>query len=502
MNKLPVHVIVAANRYGNIGYKNTIPWKLKGDLKRFKQRTMGQIVIMGKNTWESLPNALEGRCVIIVSKSMREIAINEASQRTAWIAQGVMDIVSTLEEAIEKANDYHQRQPFREGTLAEICFKADKIFIAGGAKLYEEAMKTADYLEFTLVLGRNQTDYDTRIQDFNVKNWELCAQPIKVEDILVEGAAKVLSHIYYLAKRVDPALKGKSPNRITDPTAWIFDQCGFKWIDNVIDEHADADVSQNIRKIANDVMVNENPNSVDMITAILVDAVDQVRNRRSEIPNLREWVGGLSGKLESACLNLPVRTGIPTGRELIEMLEAADAKTPAEDRDYFNIWTKAPEGYMGKDYTIEKDGVTKHVTHHESSFGEPGYSGSIVVTEIDRNVYQESLDRSAEHVGPGLITNTRKRMTDAATEELLANIKPEQLWPHPKWTVFHTAAYNAGFRTVWTFYDDEVEAQAFYDKLEKENCGVCKRPYYHMHDRAHCPSNWKELKDGSVQKPA
>lgn len=49
-------LIVACDINGGIGYKNKLPWsKIEGDLPRFKQLTMNKIVIMGRNTWESLP---------------------------------------------------------------------------------------------------------------------------------------------------------------------------------------------------------------------------------------------------------------------------------------------------------------------------------------------------------------------------------------------------------------------------------------------------------------
>ena len=49
-------LIVACDPKGGIGYKNQLPWgRLQGDLPRFKALTDDQIVVMGRNTWESLP---------------------------------------------------------------------------------------------------------------------------------------------------------------------------------------------------------------------------------------------------------------------------------------------------------------------------------------------------------------------------------------------------------------------------------------------------------------
>jgi hypothetical protein len=206
---------------------------------------------------------------------------------------------------------------------------------------------------------------------------------------------------------------------------------------------------------------------------MLAEAHNKLKHRSHEIPNLRKWVIELSGQIEQACMALPPRKN--SGEWLVEKLKGE----PEGDRDYFNMWTRKdiPGLLSVKDYSAEKDGVTRHVTFHESSFGKPGYSDSVVVTEVGR------------------------ALTDAATEELLANHVPEQLWPHPKWTVFFTVPFNAAFKTIWKFYDNDTEAQAEYDKQEALGLGVTKRPYFHLHDRAHCPPNWRELMNGTLHNP-
>ncbi len=49
-------LIIACDPNGGIGYENRLPWSnIQGDLPRFKRLTEGQTVIMGRNTWDSLP---------------------------------------------------------------------------------------------------------------------------------------------------------------------------------------------------------------------------------------------------------------------------------------------------------------------------------------------------------------------------------------------------------------------------------------------------------------
>ena len=62
-------LIVACDPKGGIGYNNKLPWSnIQGDLPRFKHLTANQVVVMGRNTWESLPKKpLLGRLNFIVT---------------------------------------------------------------------------------------------------------------------------------------------------------------------------------------------------------------------------------------------------------------------------------------------------------------------------------------------------------------------------------------------------------------------------------------------------
>jgi len=61
--------VIACDPKGGIGYENKLPWSnIQGDLPRFKYLTQGQVVVMGRNTWESLPKKpLLGRLNFIVT---------------------------------------------------------------------------------------------------------------------------------------------------------------------------------------------------------------------------------------------------------------------------------------------------------------------------------------------------------------------------------------------------------------------------------------------------
>lgn len=115
-----MNFIVACDiRYG-IGLENRLPnWTIKGDLKRFKELTIGEgnnVVIMGKNTFLSLPNGpLKNRYNIVISSSL--------------IEEDGYKVARNFTEAYSLANDY-------------ISDKNGQIWIIGGSSIYEEAIKS------------------------------------------------------------------------------------------------------------------------------------------------------------------------------------------------------------------------------------------------------------------------------------------------------------------------------------------------------------------------
>lgn len=68
-------LILACTPSGGIGYKNKLPWtKIQGDLPRFKQLTKNQVIVMGWNTWESLPvKPLKDRINIVITSKFIDI---------------------------------------------------------------------------------------------------------------------------------------------------------------------------------------------------------------------------------------------------------------------------------------------------------------------------------------------------------------------------------------------------------------------------------------------
>lgn len=108
-----------------IGCNGKIPWNIPDEISHFKELTTGNVVIMGRKTFESIGCPLKNRLNIVVSSKK---IFNGENCKTA----------KTLDEAIKMAKkDKHK-----------------KIFICGGEKLYKEALPLCDTLYITEIKNR------------------------------------------------------------------------------------------------------------------------------------------------------------------------------------------------------------------------------------------------------------------------------------------------------------------------------------------------------------
>jgi dihydrofolate reductase len=110
-----LHLILARARNGVIGIDGQMPWKLPEDMAHFKRVTMGCPVIMGRKTWDSIPQKfrpLPGRQNIVVTRNAQ------------WHAEGVQR-AGSLEEA------------------CELCPQDADVWIIGGAQIYAQALPLA-----------------------------------------------------------------------------------------------------------------------------------------------------------------------------------------------------------------------------------------------------------------------------------------------------------------------------------------------------------------------
>ena len=134
---IEVVFIVAIAENGVIGQGNAIPWRLKSDMQRFKQLTIGKPVVMGRKTFQSLRKPLTGRTNIVVTRD------------AAFQADGAL-VTTSFERSFDAA---------RGDALRRF---ATEIIVMGGADIYNQWMPHADRLEITEV--HKKIDGEVRFQ--------------------------------------------------------------------------------------------------------------------------------------------------------------------------------------------------------------------------------------------------------------------------------------------------------------------------------------------------
>ena len=136
--KQMVGLIVAYSKNRAIGKDGQIPWRIKGEQKRFRELTTGNVVIMGRKSYEEIGRPLPNRYTIVVSNTKKFEAENCTT-------------VGSLKEALEIAD------------------KSKNIYISGGAGLYREAIDIVDKMFITEIDA--VVDGDTFFPEFEEKDF-------------------------------------------------------------------------------------------------------------------------------------------------------------------------------------------------------------------------------------------------------------------------------------------------------------------------------------------
>ena len=176
-----ITIIAAMARNRAIGLDGDMPWHLPGELKHFKNATMGKPIVMGRKTWESIGRALPGRQNIVVTRNRQFKA-------------DVCDIAASLDEAIQLA-----REP--------------EVMIMGGGQLYELAMPFTDRLIVTLV--DCEPEGDTWFPDWRIEEWRQVADRSEQADERNPFAYQVLE----LIRKNGPCDTFRAPGTTAGPPA-------------------------------------------------------------------------------------------------------------------------------------------------------------------------------------------------------------------------------------------------------------------------------------------
>lgn len=140
---LTLIVAQASNRC--IGKDGGLPWHIPEDLKHFRQCTMGKTVLMGRKTWESLPEKhrpLSGRKNVVITRDR------------SFKAEGAI-LFHDLEEALKTLKD-------------------DDIWVIGGAEIFKYCLPFAQRIELTQI--DTPYDGDTFFPEISPQTWSIAKE--------------------------------------------------------------------------------------------------------------------------------------------------------------------------------------------------------------------------------------------------------------------------------------------------------------------------------------
>jgi len=134
-----VILVAAVARNGVIGNGPDIPWKVPGEQRLFKELTMGDTLVMGRTTYESIGRPLPGRTTIVLTRD------------PGWSAEGVQVAHSLID------------------ALAQASLLPGEVMVVGGAQVYAAALPMAT--EQIISEIPLEPEGDVRYPDFDRSKW-------------------------------------------------------------------------------------------------------------------------------------------------------------------------------------------------------------------------------------------------------------------------------------------------------------------------------------------
>lgn len=144
---MSIIIICAMTKKGRvIGKGSRLPWDIPEEMERFRAFTKGQVVVMGRKTWESLPEGrkpLPGRINVVISSTLKQ-------------GKG-FHVFPTLEEGIAKAKEFGK-----------------DVYIIGGSGIFREGIRLADKMYLSFV--KKEYDGDVFFPEFDEREWRIAGK--------------------------------------------------------------------------------------------------------------------------------------------------------------------------------------------------------------------------------------------------------------------------------------------------------------------------------------
>ncbi len=171
-SNIPFDIVVAVDSEGGIGKRGTLPWHLPEDLKHFKKLTLAttaadkkNVVVMGRKTWQSLPEAfrpLPGRINVVLTRDKtREFPLSVAA----------VPSFGTLFEH-----------------LMSMTAQFEKVFVIGGAEVFSQALLQPNCQKIHLTKIFRKFDCDTFFP--SLESWKVVSQSPVFDDHSLEYCFK------------------------------------------------------------------------------------------------------------------------------------------------------------------------------------------------------------------------------------------------------------------------------------------------------------------------
>jgi dihydrofolate reductase len=179
-----MNLIVAHDQHNIIGYDNTIPWKISEDLRRFRELTMNNIVIMGRKTYLSIGHPLKDRINIIITREPEKYKTLNSLSNVIYIQMNDLD--STLNDLYEKDDN-----------------KDKKIFVIGGSEIYNSLIDYCDTMYITEIIRpySNPNFIDTEKYSYFYYDKSKWTQTYISKDYVSNSDSKILyNYLIYTRK--------------------------------------------------------------------------------------------------------------------------------------------------------------------------------------------------------------------------------------------------------------------------------------------------------------
>lgn len=139
---MKISIIVAVAENGVIGNDNALIWHMPADLRFFKQKTTGHVIIMGRKTFESIGGGrpLPNRTTVVISRNPQYV-----------VPEGVL-LAHSLTDALARFSE------------------ESEVFVCGGAQIYAEALLHAHCMYITRIHASFHGD--TYFPDFSSNQWQ------------------------------------------------------------------------------------------------------------------------------------------------------------------------------------------------------------------------------------------------------------------------------------------------------------------------------------------